>query len=319
MDELYSILPQKIRIILKKMNINVNRLEEIRVRVGKPLIIKYKNKEYFVDSNGELEKNYNNSLICNEQDISDILQYASNYSMYAHEDDIKNGFITIRGGHRIGMTGRVVLENERIKTMKNISCINIRVSHQIKGCADAVFPYIVNSYQDSLYHTLIISPPGCGKTTLLRDVVRQVSDGNTFIAGTTVGVIDERSEIGACYLGKPQNDLGIRTDILDCCPKSQGMLMLVRTMAPKVIAVDEIGSVEDVNAVEYILKSGCSILATVHGSSVDDVLQKPVLGKMIRQRFFERYIILSNIGKIGRIEGIYDYRGTSLYKLCKGN
>lgn len=196
--------------------------------------------------------------------------------------------------------------------MKYISFINVRLSHQIRGCASPVLPYL---YQGGdILHTLIISPPRCGKTTLLRDIIRQISNGTEREPGMTVGVIDERSEIGACYQGIPQNELGIRTDILDCCPKAKGMMMLIRTMSPRVIAVDEIGSREDIEAMEYVMNCGCKLIATVHGSSVEDIKQKPILRKLVQERIFERYIVLDQKEKIGHIEQIYDSRGNQLYR-----
>ena len=135
--------------------------------------------------------------------------------------------MTVCGGHRVGVAGQVVLEHGRVRNVKHISFINIRVSHQIKGCATCLLPYVIKDGR--LLHTLIISPPGCGKTTILRDLVRLISDGNSYCRGMNVGVVDERSELAACYMGIPQNDVGLRTDILDGCPKAEGMLMLLRT------------------------------------------------------------------------------------------
>jgi stage III sporulation protein AA len=164
-------------------------------------------------------------------------------------------------------------------------------------------------------HTLIISPPCCGKTTLLRDIIRLISDGGKDRAGLTVGVVDERSEIGACYMGVPQNDLGIRTDVLDCCPKAKGMLMLIRAMSPRVIAVDEVGSKEDIEAIEYVINCGCKLIATVHGNSLLDVKGKPLLKKLIEDKLFERYILLSNKGSVGHLEEVYDREGNGIYKI----
>ena len=157
---------------------------------------------------------------------------------------------------------------------------------------------------------------GCGKTTLLRDLVRQISDGWETFPGNTVGVVDERSEIGGSYQGIPQNDVGIRTDVLDCCSKAEGMVMLLRSMAPQVIAVDEIGNYEDIRAIEMTLNSGCKLLATVHGSSIDEIRKKPLLERLIKEHVFERYIILQKetAGKIGKVREIYDERGTCLYQ-----
>ncbi len=239
------------------------------------------------------------------------MEYISNYSLYAFEEELKQGFITITGGHRVGIAGKAVLEENRIKSIKHISFINIRLSHQIKGCGEKVIPLLME--EGNCCHTLIISPPCCGKTTLLRDIIRLISDGIDGREGLTVGVVDERSEIGACYMGVPQNDLGIRTDVLDCCPKAKGMLMLIRAMSPRVIAVDEVGSAEDIEAIEYVINCGCKLIATVHGNSMEDIKNKPLLKKLIENKLFERYILLSNKGSVGHLEEVYDKNGRPIY------
>ena len=226
--------------------------------------------------------------------------------------ELKQGFITIEGGHRVGMAGQVIMEEGKIKNLKYISSFNLRISHEVKNCADKIFPYI--TYNKQMYHTLLISPPRCGKTTLLRDIIRQVSDGNMWVKGCTVGVVDERSELGGCYLGNPQNEMGVRTDILDRCPKAEGMIMLIRSMAPQVIAVDEIGAQEDVHAIEYAMHCGCKMLATAHGYSMEEIQRKPIFEKLVQERRFERYVILSNRYQIGGIEAVYGENGSLLYQ-----
>ena len=149
---------------------------------------------------------------------------------------------------------------------------------------------------------------------MLRDLIRQISDGTRLLAGRTVGVVDERSEIGGCYRGVAQNRLGRRTDILDGCPKAEGMMMLIRSMGPEVIAVDEIGKAEDVHAIEYAIHCGCRILATVHGASMEELRQKPLFHQLIRRGCFERYVLLGNQPKAGQVLGIYDERGSLLYR-----
>lgn len=250
--------------------------------------------------------------------MKETVEYMCSFSVYAAEEELRQGFITIQGGHRIGVAGRTMAFGQDIRLMKSISFINIRVAHQIQGCANQVMDYL---YSDDgrFLNTLVISPPRCGKTTLLRDMIRQVSDGprtqrsGRRIPGVSVGVVDERSELGACYQGVPQNDLGMRTDVLDCCPKSQGMMMLVRSMAPQVIAVDEIGSREDVQAIEYVRNCGCSLAATIHGSSLEDIMQKPAVGELIQQGAFERMILLDCRGTAGHVASIWDGRGNVLY------
>ena len=309
--EIMKILSAKLRKILENSDIDFERLQELRLRMNEPFIIRYDGKEYFVAENGSLTKEYEDAYEINAADIKETLEYISSFSLYAYEDEIRQGFITVQGGHRIGLAGKVVLEQGRVKSVKHISFINIRMSHEKKGCGTEIMPYIYEGNQ--ICHTLIISPPGCGKTTLLRDIVRMISDGFKNHPGVSVGVVDERPEIGACYRGIPQNDVGIRTDILDCCPKAEGMLMLIRSMSPAVIAVDEIGKREDIDALAYVMNCGCQMLATVHGASVDDVKNKPILRKLVEEKLFKRFIVLSGREIPGTIESIFDERGSVLY------
>lgn len=299
-QDITRVLGGSVRNILQENHISFYKLQEIRLRIGKPLIIVCNNEEWVLHK------------IIAKEDLMETLEYISNYSLYAFENELKQGFITIEGGHRVGMTGQVYAEDGEIKNMKHISSMNIRVSHEVLNCADIVFPYITQ--HKSVCDTLIVSPPRCGKTTLLRDLIRQISDGNRWVKGSTVGVVDERSELGGAYLGVPQNQLGIRTDVLDCCPKSIGMLMLVRSMAPQVIAVDEIGSAEDVHALEYAMHCGCKMIATVHGTSMEEIREKPLFEEMVKAHRFERYVVLGNNNRIGEIEGIYDERGCLLFR-----
>ena len=305
-EKIKKVLGSTINSILQENQISFSKLQEVRLRIGKPLIIVSDNIEFVLHKTIE------------KDELMEILEYVSNYSLHAFENELKQGFITIEGGHRVGMTGQVLIENGEVKNIKHISSMNIRMSHEILNCADVILPYITRNKQ--IYNTLIISPPRCGKTTLLRDLVRQVSDGSRWVKGCTVGVVDARSELGGCYLGVPQNQLGIRTDVLDNCPKSKGMLMLIRSMSPQVIAVDELGSTEDIHALEYAMHCGCKMIATVHATSMDEIRSKPLFEQMVKERRFERYVVLGNQHHIGEINGIYDERGSLLFEegsLCR--
>lgn len=294
-DQILCVLAGKIRGILLNSGVDFTCLQEIRLREGKPLAIRQNGKEQLY------------SHIVTKEELRETMDYIANYSLYAYEHELKQGFLTIEGGHRIGVSGKIIPENGHVRNFQYISSINIRVCHEIKGCADRVFPAVLE--KNSLCHTMIVSPPGGGKTTLLRDMVRQISDGNGYLPGKNVGVVDERSEIGGCYRGVAQNQMGKRTDILDNCPKAEGMMMLIRSMAPQVVAVDEIGTEEDVDAVSYAMHCGATMLATVHGTSLEEVRRKPFLAKLWESQCFKRYIVMKGEGKTGEIEGIYDEQG----------
>lgn len=297
--QILQVLGKKIQCCVEREQFDFSNLQEIRLRVGKPLTVLYKGKEKLL-------------MKVEQEDVRETMEYISNYSLYAYENEMRQGFITIEGGHRVGMAGKVVMEEGKVKSLKYISSINIRVAHEVRGCADKLFPYITKERQ--ICHTLIISPPRCGKTTLLRDMIRQISDGNRWVKGVSVGVVDERSELGGCYMGTAQNDLGIRTDILDCCPKADGMLMLIRSMAPQVIAVDEIGAREEIRAIEYALHCGCKMLATAHGVSMEEMKKKPFFEQLIREKRFERYVVLGNEHHMGEVLGIYDENGERIFE-----
>ena len=302
--QIMDILAKTVKKILEEEHFQGRKLQEVRLRTDKPLVVIYDNKECVLPS--KTEKKY----LVSKDEVRETLDYISHYSLYAYEEELSQGFITIEGGHRVGTAGKVILENGKIKNLQYISSLNIRMTHEIKGCADRVMKYITEN--GKVCHTLIVSPPRCGKTTLIRDIIRQISDGNEYVKGCTVGVVDERSEIGGCYQGVAQNDLGMRTDILDCCPKSEGLLMLIRSMAPEVIAVDEIGTIQDVHSVEYAMQCGCKMIASVHGRDMEEIYDKPVIGDLVKKHRFERYIVLKNQEHPGEVAAIYGERGNLL-------
>lgn len=297
-SEIENILPAKFRTYFNRTKLDMDKLQEIRFRIGQPVEV--------LDSTRH--------VLCGEKvdrsELKEMLEYISGYSLYAFEEEISQGFITIPGGHRVGVAGHVVVEDGRVKNIRNISFINIRISREMIGCGEKVIAYI--RAEGVLRNTLIISPPGCGKTTLLRDIVRLISGKCGDAQGKNVTVVDERSEIAGCYRGIPQNDLGCRTDVLDGCPKSEGMMMAVRSLAPEVIVVDEIGGKKDVQALRYVMNCGCSLIATAHGRDFQEIREKPELGEMVEEGLFQRCIILENSVGPGHIRDICDGRGRSL-------
>ena len=292
-EEILKIMPRYIAEEIVHLNCN-NSITEIRIRSKNKIIVICGKNEFVLD------------LVASPKIILDILLNVSKMSIYAIQTDLNNGFVVIRGGHRIGVCGEVVYENGKIKNIKNICSLNIRVAHQIFGCADTVMPQII--VNGIFQNTLIVSPPGCGKTTLLRDIIRLLSNGIKTLgfSGKNVSLIDERGEIASCYEGVPTLNIGIRTDVMSNIDKSTGMSMVIRSMAPDIIATDEIGSSDDVLSIKAAILSGVKVIFTMHGDSLNSILENPNIKELLDMNIFSKIILLSS-GKIpGIVEKIYD-------------
>ncbi len=290
---------------------NIEHITEIRLRAGKPILIYLDQREISVDESGNLIYVPENGKIFPYKELQSLLDFWCMDSRYAFQNEIKRGFLTIQGGHRIGICGEVVSDDRgNIQSIKYISAINIRIAHEIKHVADQVMNYMYIGKR--MENTLIISPPGAGKTTLLRDIIRQLSYGNDVYRGINVGLVDERGEIAACFQGIPQLDVGPRTDVLDNCQKSIGMKMLLRSMSPGVIAVDELGSLEEVRLIQQMVGNGCGIIATIHGESIEELKNKKILKEIWKQNIFQNMICLSRDKNSFHLEL---YRGKEC-KLC---
>lgn len=283
-------------------------VEEIRLRQDRPLMVNLSGGEGFVTPTGQLVKVPSEGYSVTSEDLLKTLHLLTNSSLYALEEELRRGFITIPGGHRVGIVGKAVVEHGAIRTIKQVNALNFRIARQMINVSEKLLPYVYNYKTQNLFHTLIISPPCCGKTTLLRDLIRQVSYGQPQykVAGLGVGLVDERSEVAGCYQGKPQLDVGPRTDVLDGCPKAEGMMLLIRSMNPKVIAVDEIGSKEDIVALEEALNAGIKIVATVHGASVEEIIRRPNFRYIIQNKIFERIIVLERRSSPGIVKTVLD-------------
>ncbi len=268
----------------KIMGCNLDELEEIRLRNNRNAFLKLGQEEKEIDH------------IITTQEILEILQRVCDNSIYTYQSQICNGYITVKGGHRVGITGNVILEKGQVINISHIYSLNFRIAREIIGCSKSVLPYILNVKANSIYNTIILSPPGRGKTTILRDSIRSISNGIPEIGfkGINIGVIDERGEIAAMYKGIPQNDLGKRADVLDNVSKDIGMRMLVRSMSPKVIVADEIGTKEDIEAINYAVCSGVKGLFTAHGSGLNDIVLSPILGMLYEMKLIERVILIED-------------------------
>jgi len=298
-------LPSNLKkIILSVSPIILGELEEIRIRQGRPLMVYSRGRDYFLCVNGSVTNHPAKAYCVTAEDIRRTLELISNYSIYAFEEELRNGYITLQGGYRIGLSGRAVLNKEGITTFKHISSFNIRISREILNAASKTIPYVTKG--NDVLHTLILSPPQMGKTTLLRDLTRQLSNGFTGFRGIKIGLVDERSEIAGCFQGIPQNDVGIRTDILDGCPKAIGMILLIRSMSPNVIVTDEIGKPEDIIAIEDALNAGITIITTAHSHGLEDARKRPILKSLLDKKVFKRILVLGNSLGTGTLEKVYD-------------
>lgn len=286
LEELYKYFPTNIYNLLKvstTQNPQIkNELQEIRIRCNRPIILKLRNYEALIEYE------------INQTEILQTVERLCNNSIYAYKNQMCEGFITIKGGHRIGITGTAVIENGKIINIKYISSLNFRIAREIINCSNPILGQVIDKKNNTINNTLIVSPPGKGKTTILRDLIRNISNGVPALnfRGKTCGVVDERGEIAAMYQGIPQNNIGIRTDVIENISKAKGMKMLIRSMAPEVIACDEIGSKEDIEAIKEAMISGVKGIFTIHGKNFEDLKSNKYIKELIDNKQIEKIIYI---------------------------
>lgn len=285
--EILIYMPENLKKILIAMfESQADSIQEIRLRIMKPLVAETLKGSFFVSEYGEISSNIKNAYILKPDDIRAVFQNICENSVYAYLEDIKQGFITIKGGHRIGFTGKAVCDRGKIESFKDISSINIRIAREYKNSSKDFAEYIIND--NKIKSTLFVSPPMCGKTTIIRDVARELSD-----RGFKISIADDRGEIAAMYKGIPQNDVGIHTDVIENAPKKEAISMMLRTMSPKVIISDEISNLEDACGVMQCFGTGVKVMGSAHGNTLEDIVDKSFLKPLIGRGGFENIIVLS--------------------------
>lgn len=299
MEKLLEYLEQNIRLEIEKYIEETkndkqknNEIEEIRLRNQRPIVLKTSTRNIVLGH------------VVSTEEILQTFEKVCEHSIYSYQKQICEGFITIKGGHRVGITGNCATENGKVININYISSLNFRVAREKKECSNNIIKYIIDGGE--FVNTLIASKPGCGKTTVLRDLVRKIGTGieEYKMPPKTCGIVDERGEIASMYKGVPQNDVGILSDVIDNISKSDGMKILIRSMAPEIIACDEIDSKEDIDAITYAVCSGVKGIFTAHGNNMEELLVNNRIKELLEKNIIDTIIFL-NDKKRGEIKDVY--------------
>lgn len=313
-NDLCAFLPRSVAGILSTFSdLDALKINEIRLRRSAPPAICCEGNIYTLGKDGIAGSEA--SYILTDKDLEEAWRYVTSSSVYALEEEVRRGYVTLRGGHRVGIAGTAVIRDGLVRSQKDIFSLNYRVSRECKGIGLPLLPYL---FEHKVFlNTLIVSPPGGGKTTLVRDLTRLLSDGTGDYPRHNITLIDERAEIAAVFMGQACHDVGSFTDILTNFPKSEGMLLALRSMGPGILVTDEIGSEADRIAVADALRSGVSLLLTAHSCTMVELKEKPVLKGFLQEGVFDRIIFLSPLPRPGTVkalyrrdikEGCFDYR-----------
>ncbi|WP_163969971.1 stage III sporulation protein AA [Oceanobacillus halotolerans] len=293
MEEILRLFPEHIQqVIRSNMKDRWHLLQEIRIRIYRPIELIFDNQTEWITH-----------IKPDQQDGMFVLNQLSDFSLYRMEDELRQGYMTIEGGHRVGLAGKVNTLNGSVKAIQHITFMNIRIAKEKVGCAQDIIPYL---YEGNYLNTLFIGAPQTGKTTLIRDVTRIIGTGWEHVKAAKVGIIDERSEIGGSIKGIPQHNIGLRSDVMDACPKAEGMMMMIRSMSPEILVVDEIGNSKDVQALMEAINAGVIVICTIHGNSISELKKRPSLKPLFQHQVFQRIALLDKQRHPGTVAGIFD-------------
>lgn len=291
MEDILQLLPDEITKSLHSQFSppEIQKIEEIRLRIHKPVELVFQQRTKTVQKDGKV-------YLFSEKEAAQVMGRLSSHSLYSLEEELKRGYITVKGGHRVGICGQAITASGVVQHIHHISSFNIRIARQHVHCAESLINYLVDDGR--CVNTLIIGRPQSGKTTLLRELARQFSNGDSSShrRAFKVGIVDERSEIAGCFHGIPQNDVGTRTDVLDACPKAEGMMMMIRSMSPEILIVDELGRKEDMEAIFEAINAGVQIIATIHGQDLEQIIKRPWIQPLLKAHVFDRFVELDRSG-----------------------
>lgn len=300
-----SIFEEPLSEIFKKY-VNLNKVNEIRLRLNKRIVIYIGGKPYYLSYEG-ITNNAEKAIIVSREMLYNIIRRATENSVYAVNNQLKQGFLTVKGGMRLGICGEAVVENGSVQTIKNFSSINIRIAREVKNCSLEIFETIM---QGGFNNTLIISPPGAGKTTMIRDILCQMSERSYTY---NILLVDERYEIANCFNGQQTLNVGEFTDIISGSNKGYALECGVRSMSPDILVTDELANSNDISSILDIANSGVKLLCSVHAKNIEELRAKSQFKQLLDQRIFKRFVVLSKSRGPGTIEGVFDESFRCLY------